>query len=124
VNKIFTGRQSQADPGDTGNALFQYVDAFISDKSRVAELKERYARGGENGIGDGHVKAEVAAAINALLEPMRERRAKYDRPGGDDVVIDIIRRGTARANETAEETLHLAKKAMRLDFGRRRVTGE
>ncbi|MFM7809028.1 MAG: tryptophan--tRNA ligase, partial [Planctomycetota bacterium] len=45
VNRIFTGRQSPTEPGDTGNALFQYVDAFITDEARVAELRDRYARG-------------------------------------------------------------------------------
>ncbi len=118
VGEIFTGRQSMTEPGDVNNALFQYVRAFIKDRERVKELESRYA-GGDN-IGDGHVKAEVADAINALLEPMRARRAQYEKPGGDDLVIDIIRRGTRRANEVAEETLAMAKKAMSLDFGPRR----
>ncbi len=119
VNKIYTGRQSPTEPGDTSNALFQFVRAFITDASRVAELERRYAAGDD--IGDGHVKAELGEAINALLEPIRVRRAKLDGPGGDDLVIDVLRRGTARANEAAEETLYLAKEAMRLSIGRRRV---
>ncbi len=117
VGKIFTGRQSPTEPGDTSNALFQYVEAFIKDEARVAELKDRYARGAN--LGDGHVKQEVAEWINRLLEPMRARRAEFEKPGGDDTVIDIIRAGTRRANAIAEETLALAKRAMRLDFGRR-----
>jgi len=117
VNKIFTGRQTPTEPGDTSNALFQFVDAFMDDADRVAELKARYETG--DNIGDGEVKQELGAAINAMLDPMRERRAKYDAPGGDDLVIDIIRDGTKRANETAEETLWRAKEAMGLDFYRR-----
>ena len=117
VNKIFTGRQSPTEPGDTSNALFQFVDAFMHDEQRVAELKERYEMG--DNIGDGEIKQEVGAAINAMLDPMRERRAQYDAPGGDDLVIDIIREGTKRANETAEDTLWRAKEAMGLDFYRR-----
>src|SRR5690606_30484626 len=116
VNKIYTGRQSPTEPGNPDNALMQYVDAFLPAE-RAAELKARYAAG--DNIGDGHVKAEVGAAINDLLEPMRARRARYEGPDGDDLVIDIIRRGTARANQIAEETLYEAKKAMRLDFGAR-----
>lgn len=119
VGKIFTGRQSPTEPGDVNNALFQYVDAFITDASRVAELKRRYAAG--DNIGDGHVKQEVAEAINRLLEPMRARRADLEKPGGDDRVVEIIRAGTKRANEVAEETLWLAKKAMKLDFGKRKI---
>jgi tryptophanyl-tRNA synthetase len=112
VKKIFTGRQSPTEPGDTGNALFQYVEAFIEDPERVAELKRRYAAG--DNLGDGHVKVEVAAAINKLLEPMRERRARI---GDDDaLVLDILKKGCARANVTAEETLERARKAAKLHF--------
>ena len=119
VNKITTGRQNPTDPGDISNILFTFVRAFIRDEARVKELERRYAAG--DNIGDGHVKQEVAAAINGLLEPMRQRRAEYEKPGGDDVVIDIIREGTKRANVIAEETLYLAKEAMGLGFGKREL---
>ncbi len=119
VNKIFTGRQSPTEPGDVNNALFQYVDAFIADHGRVDELKRRYAAG--DNLGDGHVKQEVAAAINALLAPMRARRAAFEGAAGERKVVDIIREGTRRANIVAEETLWRAKQAMRLDLFPRRL---
>jgi tryptophanyl-tRNA synthetase len=103
-------------PGDTDNALFQYVRSFIADPARVAELEDRYRRG--DSIGDGHVKVEVAAAIDALLAPMRERRARFDAPGGDDMLHDIIRTHSARANTAANETLGKVREAMKLRFVR------
>ncbi len=112
IAKIYTGRQSPTEAGDPTNALFQYVETFIEDTDRVAELKDRYARG--DNIGDGHIKQEVAAAINDLLEPMRKRRAGYE--GDDDVVLDILRAGCKRANEVAEETLAMAKEAACLKY--------
>jgi len=118
VMKIFTGRQSPTEPGDVTNALFQYVEAFITDAARVAELKDRYARG--DNLGDGHVKKEVAAAINELLEPMRQRRAKFE--GRDDLVLDILRKGCEKANATAEATLEAARKAANLQFFSRSLT--
>lgn len=117
VNKITTGRQSPTEPGDVNNVLFKFVEAFITDPARVEELKRRYAAG--DNIGDGHIKQELAEAINTLLEPMRARRAEYEKPGGDDLIVDIIKDGTKRANVVAEETLHMAKRAMKLDFGKR-----
>lgn len=117
INKITTGRQSPTEPGDPNNILFKFVEAFIPDQGRVAELKDKYARG--DNIGDGHVKQELAAAVDVLLAPMRARRARFEQPGGDDLIIDIIKSGTRRANLVAEETLYLAKKAMRMDFGPR-----
>ena len=105
VKKIFTGRQSPTEPGDVNNVLFQYVRTFIKDQARVQELEEKYAKGAD--IGDGHVKLEVAAAINELLEPMRERRAKYE--GRDDLVLEILKAGCERANKLAESTLERVK---------------
>jgi len=49
---------------------------------------------------------------------MRERRAKYDAPGGEDVLFDIIRTHAARANVVAGETLGMVREAMKLRFGR------
>ena len=80
---------------------------------------DRYARG--DNLGDGHVKAELTEAINALLDPVRARRAEYEKPGGDDTVIDIIKAGTKRANVVAEETLWMAKEKMGIGFWRRGV---
>jgi tryptophanyl-tRNA synthetase len=87
------------------NVLFQYVRTFLKDDARVKELEERYAKG--DNIGDGHVKLEVAAAINELLAPMRERRAKYE--GRDDLVLEILKAGCERANKVAEATLERVK---------------
>lgn len=105
VKRIFTGRQSPTEPGDVGNVLFQYVRTFIRDEARVRELEERYAKG--DNLGDGHVKVEVAAAINELLAPMRERRATLE--GRDDLVLEILRAGCERANRVAEATLERVK---------------
>lgn len=119
VNKITTGRQSPTDPGDPNNVLMQYVDAFIGGE-RAAELKRRYVAG--DNLGDGHVKQELGEAINTLIQPMRERREKLEGEQGDAIVRDVIRRGISKANAVAEETLSLAKKAMKMDFGSRSVT--
>ncbi|MFN0010839.1 MAG: tryptophan--tRNA ligase [Phycisphaerales bacterium] len=119
INRITTGRQSPTEPGSPDNVLMQYVDAFIgsTNPDRAADLKRRYVAG--DNLGDGHVKAELGEAINALLEPMRVRRAALDGPAGDARVLEVIAAGVKRANVIAEETLALAKKAMRLDFGLR-----
>ncbi|MAB29208.1 MAG: tryptophan--tRNA ligase, partial [Planctomycetaceae bacterium] len=114
VNKIFTGRQSPTEEGDPENILMQYCDIFIPDADRVAEIKRRYAAGDD--IGDGHIKQELGACINELLDPMRERRLKYE---NDDDVIDVRREGTRRANAVTEDTLALAKEASGLGFFKR-----
>ncbi len=116
VGQIYTGRVDMNSPGDTKNALFQYVRAFLSDPARVAELERRYSQG--DAIGDGHVKAEITAAIDALLAPMRERRAQYDGPAGEGRSSRTSSGlHSARANAAAGETLGKVREAMKLRFG-------
>lgn len=109
---LYTGRQSMTEPGDINNALFQYVRTFIEDPQRIAELERKYAEG--DNIGDGHIKVEVAEAIDRLLTPMRERRKQYE--GDDNAILEILKDGSARANAIAEETLAMAKEAAKLRF--------
>ncbi len=61
-------------------------------------------------MGDVEVKERLAKALNAFLDPIRERRAKYESQSGlaDEVVYD----GTMRMREEARATLVAAKKAM------------
>ncbi len=116
-NRIFTGRMSPTDPGKIeGNPLWDYHDAFNGDKTEVADMKQRYREGK---IGDGDCKKRLAEVINALLEPMRGRRAALE--SDPDSVTRVLHTGTARANAVAEETLWLAKSAMGFDFFRRQV---
>jgi tryptophanyl-tRNA synthetase len=105
--RLYTGRQSANEPGDPANALFQYARAFMPDQQRVRQLAERYVRGD---IGDAAVKSEVADAIDALVAPMRERRARYT----DAKVVELLRDHATRANLVANETLTRVKDAMRL----------
>ncbi|MEO1512249.1 MAG: tryptophan--tRNA ligase, partial [Planctomycetota bacterium] len=117
IGQIYTGRQALDEPGDTSNLLFDFVRAFIKDPDRVAELERKYSAG--DNIGDGHIKAEITAAIDEIIAPKRERRAELDTPAGEAKILDIIREGTRRANGLAEDTLARAKKAMHLDYGPR-----
>jgi tryptophanyl-tRNA synthetase len=92
-----------------GNPAFIYHDAFNPNKAEVEDLKERYRSGR---VGDVEVKARLAIAINNFLEPMRERRAKYEQEDG--LVDEIIYNGTQRVRRIAQETLVEMKKAMGL----------
>lgn len=92
-----------------GNPVFQYHDAFNPNKAEVEDLKARYRAGK---VGDVEVKEKLAVALNNFLDPMRERRARYEsQPGlADEILYD----GTMRMREEARATLTAAKKAMGL----------
>src|SRR5437773_9285724 len=76
VMRMYTDpKRVRADiPGTVeGNPVFTYHDAFNSNKEEVEDLKTRYRAGK---VGDVEVKTKLANALNAYLEPIRERRAQ------------------------------------------------
>jgi tryptophanyl-tRNA synthetase len=89
-----------------GNPLFIYHDAFNPHREEVEELKTRYRAGK---VGDVEVKQKLALALNAMLDPMRERRAAYDAPGR---VEELMYEGTLRVREETKKTLFEMQKAM------------
>ncbi len=91
-----------------GNPLFIYHDAFNPNLEEVENLKQRYRAGK---VGDVEVKQKLTVALNAMLEPMRERRAVYDAPGR---IEGLIYTGTLRVREETKKTLYEMQKAMGL----------
>ncbi len=114
VMRTFTDptRLRASDPGHVeGNPVFAYHDAFNADRDEVRELEERYTAGR---VGDVEVKERLARALNAFLEPIRERRATYEaRPR---LVTDALEAGSADARRTAEVTMGEVRSVM--GFGR------
>jgi tryptophanyl-tRNA synthetase len=99
-----------------GNPVFDYHAAFNDERAEVDELAERYRQGR---VGDVEVKRRLIAALERFLEPIRERRAVYERR--PQVVDDILAAGLARVGPLSQETVRLAREAMQ--FGSRRAAG-
>lgn len=92
-----------------GNPVFIYHDAFNPNLSEVEDLKERYRQGK---VGDVEVKQKLSAAINAFLDPIRDRRAGFVSVNG--LVDEIIFDGTQVMRGEARQTVQAMKKAMGL----------
>ena len=102
------------DPGETHpekNPLWAFHEAFNPDTTWVAEQQEAYRNGK---VGDSVIKQKLVEILNALLEPIRTRRKHYEQRPDD--VMDALKIGTVKAIETSEETLALAKAAMKQDY--------
>ncbi len=114
VRQMYTDpKRVRADiPGTVeGNPVFVYHDAFNPNREEVEDLKARYRAGK---VGDVEVKTKLAAAINAVLEPIRSRReAALARPG---YVRDVLEAGSARAREVARETMDRVRQAVNLRY--------
>jgi tryptophanyl-tRNA synthetase len=105
-------RLRATDPGHVeGNPVFLYHDAFNPNREEVEDLKARYRAGR---VGDVEVKTKLAAAINAVLEPIRARRAAALRRPGD--LRDILVAGSRRARAVAAETMERVRAAVRLRY--------
>jgi tryptophanyl-tRNA synthetase len=107
------------DPGEADpakNPLWAFHETFNPDQAWVSEQQEAYRQGK---VGDVAIKRKLVEVLNTLIEPIRTRRKHYEQRPAD--VIDTLRDGTRKANEVAEETLALAKKAMRQDYFPRKL---
>jgi tryptophanyl-tRNA synthetase len=94
-----------------GNPVFIYHDAFNPNRDEVEDLKRRYREGK---VGDVEVKTKLAAAVNTLLEPIRERRqAALGRRG---YIRDVVMEGSRKAQAIAHETMERVRSAVKLKY--------
>ena len=116
------------DPGHVeGNAVFTYLDAFSCDDDfkefwpeyqNLDELKDHYRRGG---LGDmkckkflNKCKKFLNQVLNKFLEPMRQRRAEFEKDIPE--IYNILKKGTEQAREVGAQTMDEVRKAMRIDY--------
>jgi len=114
VMRMYTDpKRIRADiPGTVeGNPVFTYHDAFNPNRDEVEDLKTRYRAGK---VGDVEVKTKLANALNACLDPIRERRAAIlatpDRLRG--ILID----GSRRAQQVAAGTMERVRDAVKISY--------
>ena len=123
VKSMYTdpGHLRVSDPGRLeGNCVFTYLDAFcraehfgryLPEYASLDELKAHYTRGG---LGDMKVKKFLAAIMQEMLEPIRKRRAEFEK----DIpsVYEILRKGCEQAREVAANTMADVRRAMKINY--------
>lgn len=113
VRAMFTdpGHLHASDPGRVeGNVVFAYLEAFDSRREEVEALRERYREGG---LGDVALKRRLDEVLQAVLEPIRSRRALFARDPA--AVLAIIRSGSERAHDPAASVLSDVRKVFFLN---------
>jgi tryptophanyl-tRNA synthetase len=95
---------------DVGNpdicTVFEYHQLFSENLELIASECRAGARGCVA------CKRELAANINAKLEPIREKRDQLN----PNEILEILFEGTKKAQRVARETLALVKQHMHLDY--------
>ncbi|HSW70108.1 MAG TPA: tryptophan--tRNA ligase [Gammaproteobacteria bacterium] len=105
-------RLKASDPGKIeNNPLWIFHETFNPDQAWVMDAEDRYRQGK---IGDVECKKKLIEVLVSLVGPIRERRLVYEKDPGE--VLNILRKGTEKANAVAGETLKLAKEAMKQDY--------
>lgn len=101
-----------SDPGQVeGNPVFDYLDAFCKDLKEVENLKEHYRRGG---LGDMTLKNRLAEILEEFLSPIRNRRKELEKDLS--YVESVLKAGTQKTLEVAENTLKEVKEVMHIDY--------
>lgn len=109
------------DPGHLeGNCVFTYLDAFCRPEHFAAywpeyqnldEVKEHYQRGG---LGDMKVKKFLNNILQEELEPIRTRRAEFQKD--IPAVYEMLRKGCEEARAVAADTLSDVRRAMKINY--------
>ena len=113
-------RLHASDPGHIeGNPVFVYLDAFATeaDKAQIEKYKEAYTKGQ---VGDTEVKSYLTKVLNNFLDPIRQRRDKFEKE--PELVEKILKEGTEKARIEAQATLKAVKSAMKMDYFEMGVT--
>lgn len=109
------------DPGKIeGNIVFTYLDVFAKDShferflpeyENLDALKAHYKRGG---LGDVKCKKFLIKVLEDELEPIRQRRAQYEKDLAS--VFKILEEGTKKAREKGRSKIEEVKKAMGINY--------
>ena len=103
-----------------GNTVFTYLDAFSTDEqvaritgdyATLQEMKDHYTRGG---LGDVKCKKLLMEVLQETLEPIRQRRAEYEKD--IPAVYEILRKGCEVAREEACKTMDEVRRAMKINY--------
>jgi tryptophanyl-tRNA synthetase len=105
VMGIVTDSTPVEEPKDTKAAVFQIWSLFAED----AEREDLFARATAGGLGYGDVKKDLHRRVEALFEPMRERRAALE--AKPDEVEAILSEGGRRAREIGRPVLDACRQA-------------
>jgi tryptophanyl-tRNA synthetase len=104
-------RVRRTDPGNPDVCPVGDLHKIFSDQETVAKVD---AGCRSAGIGCIECKSWAAASLVSILNPMQERRKKYEE--NPRLAWDILEDGSARARKVASETMEEVRGAMKMSL--------
>jgi tryptophanyl-tRNA synthetase len=104
-------RVRRTDPGDPDKCPVGDLHKIFSSTETMAKV---YAGCRSAGIGCIECKGWVADALVQVLNPMQERRRRYE--NNPRLAWDILENGSAKAREVAAATMEQARAAMKMSL--------
>jgi tryptophanyl-tRNA synthetase len=96
---------------DPGNPDVCLIFDYHKLHSSAAEVEKVNATCRNASLGCVDDKKAMAATINAFLEPIRKKRAEWEKDAG--AVDAVLKKGTEKARDVAEATMTKVRKAMK-----------
>ena len=99
------------DKGNPDICMVSYYHKLFSSKEEVDTVCAECKAGKRGCVA---CKKQLAANINATLNPIREKRAYYE--SKPEILDDILKEGTMKAQAVAKENMKKIKEAMKLNY--------
>ena len=106
------------EPGNVeNNPVFIYLEAFGLEsgvknyESRIKNYEEKYKKGQ---VKDVEVKEFLFEVLESFVQPLSERRAKFEKQ--PELVEKILKEGTEKARKEAQKTLDEVRRAMKINL--------
>lgn len=102
-----TGRKRRNDPGNPYNCRLFDIHEFVTDMTKVEEIKSQCQQAT---IGCVDCKCILAESVIAYLAPFQAERAKIDR----DYAMHVLHSGGKKARQNAQKTVSAVRELMGL----------
>lgn len=104
-------RIKKDDPGNPDICMVYYYHKLFTKQEECKNVCEECKRGQRGCVA---CKKQLIENVNQTLEPIRDKRKRYEENPKE--VLDILMAGTKHAREIAKETMLKVKKSMKLDY--------
>jgi tryptophanyl-tRNA synthetase len=109
VMSIVTDSTPVEAPKDPSTSTIFQLFSLISSKEEIAEMRERFEKGG---TGYGEFKKQLFEKLWEYFAPMRKRREEL--MANKSYIDKVLARGAERANEVADQVMQRVRSAVGL----------